>query len=248
LTPTVTLSGSLWGGEECVSTTTGNIVAFVGVGWPGVLTLVDGGSTTTWQGALSRILDLTLVPGVGVVMADYDQNRVVLLSSVSILTHPANITVAVGSLATFSVALTATSPSAVTYSWTKGGVPVGTNSSTYSYTPTAADGGSSQIVCTVTHAIGRAVSYIAYLTVQVGRAWSSDSSLLPHWSPTHHRFGASCVLFLQCPAGMYPSAGAGCVSCPAYTTASSVGATYCLPTCPTLSELTMTWVLRAVAS
>ena len=102
-------------------------------------------------------------------MVDFTNLRVLLLSSVTILTHPSSATGVVGSAATFTVALTATSvTSGVTYSWTKGGVSAGTNSSTYSYTPTAADAGFVfPVVVTVTHAMGRVVSNIAYLTVQV---------------------------------------------------------------------------------
>jgi hypothetical protein len=168
-TPPVTFEGSsLVVAEECVSSITGNIAAVLANDYTSNVTLVDGGTTTVWQGGLNRVLDMTLVPSLGVLLADFLNNRVLLLSSVTILTHPSSVTVPVGSTATFTVALTATSAtSGVTYTWTKGGVAVGTNSSTYSFTPTVADGGDFQIVVTVTHAMGSAVSNTAYLTVQV---------------------------------------------------------------------------------
>jgi hypothetical protein len=169
-TAPVTFNGSsLDVAEECVSSTTGNIAAVLVNDGASNVTLVDGGTTTVWQGGLNRVLDMALVPSLGVLLADFSNNRVLLLSSVTILTHPANVTVPVGSVATFTVALTATSAtSGVTYTWTKGGVAVGTNSSTYSFTPSATDAGIvSTVVVTVTHAMGSAVSSTAYLTVQV---------------------------------------------------------------------------------
>jgi hypothetical protein len=76
----------------------------------------------------------------------------------------------VGNTVTFSVTLaTNSSTTGVTYTWTKGGVAVGTNSSTYTITAANADGGVFAVVCTVSHAMGLAVSNPATLTVQVSR-------------------------------------------------------------------------------
>jgi hypothetical protein len=157
--------------EECVSPVTGGV---------GVLLLSDGNSNialadgvsalSTWNsGGLSRALAMSYVAGLGIFVADYNNNRLVRLSSVAIATHPVNATVLVGSTTTFTVALTANSATTgVTYAWTKGGVSVGTNSPSYTYTGVGADGAGPQVVaCTVSHAAGLAVSNNATLTVQV---------------------------------------------------------------------------------
>jgi hypothetical protein len=67
------------------------------------------------------------------------------------------------------VALTPASPSTgITFTWTKDGVIVGSNSTTYAYTGQATDVGPGLIiVCTAVHATGAAVSTAATLTVQV---------------------------------------------------------------------------------
>lgn len=112
---------------------------------------------------------LVLVPGLGGVAASRSTSLIAVLSSVAITTHPANATAAVGSPVTFFVILSPTSARAgVTFSWTQGGLAVGYNASTYTYVPSNADvtaGATFAVMCTVTHALGRAVSAPAILTV-----------------------------------------------------------------------------------
>ncbi len=109
------------------------------------------------------------MPGYGVLVMEVNTHRLQMFSSVAIATHPVSATVALGVSATFSVTLASnSSTAALTFMWTKGGVTVGANSSSYTYTGVDADSGSPKaIVCTVIHATGRAVSNTATLTVQV---------------------------------------------------------------------------------
>jgi hypothetical protein len=124
-------------------------------------------------------LGVAIVPGVGVVFVG-QTTGLHFLSSVAILTHPTSATAYTTSTATFTVALTAASAtSSLVYTWTKGGVVVGTNSPSYTYTATTADvvaGPSYPIVCTVTHPTGRAVSNAATLTVARGGTISPTSA------------------------------------------------------------------------
>jgi hypothetical protein len=156
--------------EECISTTTGAVGVVLLNDNVGKLRVVDSVPTVTaWSGSVNHALAFTLVPGFVALVAAAGDDAVVVLTSVAILTHPVSATVVVGSSATFTVALTSTSASAgLTYVWTKSGVVVGTNSSSYTYTSVDADGGQSfSIVCTVSHASGLAASNAAALTVQV---------------------------------------------------------------------------------
>jgi hypothetical protein len=109
------------------------------------------------------------VPGLGVLVATQSPFSVTLYSSVVIASQPASTTVAVGSSVTFTVALSASSATTgLTYAWTRGGVAVGTSSPSYTYVGVGADSSTSQaVVCTVTHATGRAVSSAASVTVLV---------------------------------------------------------------------------------
>jgi hypothetical protein len=134
---------------------------------------VDAGGTVT-TAAVTAPVSTALVPGVGVLVAtqsvvDGTWGAVFYLRSVVIATHPVNATTTVPASVTFTVVLTAASASTgVTYAWTKGGVAVGGNSTSYTYTGAAVDGGQTfAIVCTVTHAMGTAMSNPATLTVQV---------------------------------------------------------------------------------
>jgi hypothetical protein len=112
-----------------------------------------------------------------------DNDAMYAFRSLAILNQPSSLTVTVGSVATFSVTLTANSASSgVTYAWAKDGVPVGSNSSTLSYVAGPADLRTvSAFVCTVTHALGRVMSSIATLTIVVRHLGAHDC------------FGPQCV-------------------------------------------------------
>jgi hypothetical protein len=126
----------------------------------------ETGVMTTSIIAIGNTKTLALVPGQGLIVGSVDQGMV-YLRSVAFATHPANVTVTVGSTATFTVSLTANSATTgMTYVWTKGGVVVGTNSATLSLTTINADGGWASVVCTVTHAMGQATSNAGHLIVQ----------------------------------------------------------------------------------
>jgi hypothetical protein len=131
----------------------------------------ETGVVTTVTGVGVDMTSLALVPGQGMIVVSLSLGFF-YLRSVVIATHPVSATVVVGAAATFSVTLTASSATTgLTYAWTKGGVAVGTNSASLSYTTSAADVGSPMsIVCTVTHAMGRAVSNAATLSVMVRRS------------------------------------------------------------------------------
>ncbi len=160
--------------EECMSPVTGGLGAVLLSDMDSYVAVVDGVSAqTTWHsGGLARALGMNLVAGLGLLVADFNNQRLVVLSSVVIQTHPSHASVVTPSTATFSVALTASSATTgLTYVWTKSGVVVGTNSSSYTYTGTGADvdaGPSYGIACTVTHATGSATSFTALLTVARG--------------------------------------------------------------------------------
>jgi hypothetical protein len=128
--------------------------------------------TTSTTALLYNPTAIELVPGVGVMVAAQGSNQIMVLSSVAIATHPVNATTITPSTATFTIALTANSATTgLTYVWTKGGVVVGTNSASYTYTATGADvdaGPTYPIVCTVIHAMGSATSMAATLTVVRG--------------------------------------------------------------------------------
>jgi hypothetical protein len=150
--------------------TTASSATFV-AGTTAVYLTVSGSTTSALSvgsgiGALAEPRSAALVPNLGVLILEFNTRRLQLFSTVGIATHPVSVTVAPGATASFSVALLASSStSGLTYSWTKGGVPVGTNSPIYKYIAIATDAGPAPIVCTVTHGMGRAVSNTAILTV-----------------------------------------------------------------------------------
>jgi hypothetical protein len=122
---------------------------------------------------------VALAPGRGMMVSSRAAG-LYFLTSVVIASHPASSTVVAGSSVTLTVALTAGSATAgLTFAWTKNGVAVGTSSASYTYTAVSADGGQSlSILCTVTHAMGRAVTNAAMLTVQVSCDMSTQ--VAPH--------------------------------------------------------------------
>jgi hypothetical protein len=156
---------------ECVPEgsgfSTGTFVSTLGTMYTTV-----GGTSTASSVSGSEILTASLIPGVGVLTVERAGQRLQLLSTVAVATHPASAAVIVLGTVTFTVALTANSATTgLTYAWTKAGVPVGTSSPSYTYTATAADvdaGPTYAIVCRIVHAMGHAVTNTATLTVQVG--------------------------------------------------------------------------------
>jgi hypothetical protein len=119
---------------------------------------------------------VALVPGLGVLVAlqgvtpALPSGGIVVLSSVVIATQPVSTTLVPPRTTTFRVILTSKSAqSDLTYQWTMGGVPIPDNDfSFFNYLATNEDadaGPTYAIVCTVTHALGRAVSTAATLTV-----------------------------------------------------------------------------------
>jgi hypothetical protein len=211
-----------------------------------VVLVSETGAITATAANYPRIVSVALVPGVGMIVLGQTGGVVTLLSSVAIATHPVSATVAAPATASFSVTLTGNSATTgLTYVWTKSGVVVGTNSASYSYTTTAADSGFVfQVVVTVTNAMGSAVSRTAYLSVQV---WWPTAGVLGEVADQALASGHACAVrshvplrvWWQCEAGKYSSGGAGCLTCPPYTTAASPGALACLPTCPVVSQLSL---------
>lgn len=198
LTPLATVTGTaLDDVEECISSVTGTIGNIVMTDNDSELRVVDGVSAVTvWKGGLARGLGFAQAPGLGLIVADFNNNRLALVSSVSILTHPVNTYVITPAAATFTVALTTTSATwGVSYVWTKAGAVVGTNSSSYTYTGDNTDadvGPAHSIVCNVSHALGYAVSTTAVLTVARGVTLAPTSA-----APT---VGGAAVTFTATPA------------------------------------------------
>lgn len=157
----------------------------------------ETGVVTSSAAALAGALAITsasLVPGVGVMVVQEAQ-AINVLSSVAITSHPVNTVAITPATVTFSLTLSANSATTgLTYTWTKGGAVVG-NAATYSYTATNADvdaGVSPAIVCTVVHAMGRAVSNPATLTIVRGVTIAPVTTLAT--------VGGSAVTFTATPA------------------------------------------------
>ncbi len=81
----------------------------------------------------------------------------------TIKTQPANVTVAVGQTATFTVVANGTAP--LTYQWKKGTTNVGTNSATYTTPATTSADNGAKFEVTVTNSAGSVTSTMATLTV-----------------------------------------------------------------------------------
>lgn len=92
----------------------------------------------------------------------------------SITTQPTDQTVILGNTATFTVATTGTAP--LTYAWMKGGVAIGTNSSTLTFTPLVADNGAS-ITVKITNAFGNVTSQSAILHVLFSPSLTGPSNV-----------------------------------------------------------------------
>lgn len=137
--------------------------------------LQDGVTSSALVNEVGSPNGVALAPGFGVVVSEYGGNRVLVATSVTITQHPGNGTVAVGATISFTVAISGAS-SGLTYQWTKGGVvDRGVDGPVYAYTGLSSDRGASfTIVCTVSHALGLAVSDPGLLTVLVGA---------PPWCP-----------------------------------------------------------------
>lgn len=81
----------------------------------------------------------------------------------TITTQPTDQTANAGVAATFTVAANGTMP--LTYQWKKGGVNVGTNSTTYTTAPTTAADDQAQVMVTVSNSAGSVTSNTVTLTV-----------------------------------------------------------------------------------
>jgi hypothetical protein len=117
---------------------------------------------------VNGLSDVGLVPGVGLVLVS-PPDGLFLASAVAIADQPDSAVVVVPHAVTFSLTLTNTSATTgVTYVWTLDGAPVGTNAPQYTYTGEAGDAGPDHaVVCRVSHALGRATTHVANLTVLV---------------------------------------------------------------------------------
>ena len=108
---------------------------------------------------------MALVPGLGMAVVLQASCRLVLLSSVVMSTQPVSGNLTGGSSMTLSVAVSGAS-SGVTFAWMRSGMSVGSNSSSYTLVSNGSDGGAVYaVVCTATHALGRAVSSVASVRV-----------------------------------------------------------------------------------
>ena len=156
--------------DGCYSTPSGSVGVTVASYNGSRLDVVVDGVQSSTSAIGGSPAGLALVPGLGVVVATQLPSSLVLLSSVVIVAQPGNTSVVAGSSVTFTVA-TGGAPSGLTYVWMRNGSVVGGNSSSYVHTTGFSDGGQVyRIVCTVKHALGQAVSSMAYLNVlaQVG--------------------------------------------------------------------------------
>src|SRR5438270_4770854 len=81
----------------------------------------------------------------------------------TITTQPTNQIVSTGQTATFTVVATGTAP--LSYQWYKNGAQIGTNSSTYTTSPTTAADNQAQMEVKVSNSSGSVTSNAATLTV-----------------------------------------------------------------------------------
>ncbi len=160
--------------RQCYSTASGSIgVTVASYNGSRLDVVVDGVQSPFSLGAVGGSVapgspaGHALVPGLGVVAATQSPSSLVLLSSVVITGQPGNTSVVAGSSATFTVA-TSGAPTGLTYGWMRNGSAVGGNSSSYVLiTALSSVAQVYSVVCTVTHALGQAVSNLAYLNVYV---------------------------------------------------------------------------------
>ena len=96
-------------------------------------------------------------------------------SAPTITTQPTNQTVSTGQTATFTVVAAGTSP--LSYQWYENGTPIGTNSSTYTTSPTTAADNQAQMEVKVSNSAGSVTSNAATLTVTVTDSEPIPSSL-----------------------------------------------------------------------
>lgn len=95
----------------------------------------------------------------------------------SIPVQPTSRSVSAGSSTTFTVTATGTGP--LTYQWKKNGINVGSNSASYSYTPSSMAESGAQVWVVVTSAYGSVTSSYATLTVTAPAAPTISSPTVP---------------------------------------------------------------------
>jgi hypothetical protein len=157
----VTIGGApLAAGNSCC--------AGVQLGQPSGLRLSQDGATVdvaeTGAGRVTR-WRVELVPGLGMAVVLQVSSRLVLLSSVVMSSQLTNASLVEGSSTMLSVAVSGAA-SGVTYAWTRDGMLVDGNASSCVLVSNGSDAGAVYAIgCTATHALGRAVSSVAYVTV-----------------------------------------------------------------------------------
>ena len=152
--------------QQCVSTASGSVGAVVASSNGSSVDVAVDGALLSASGVVAGSPgSVALVPGLGMAVVLQASSRLVLLSSVVMSTQPASSSLIAGSSITLSVAVSGAA-SGVTYEWTRNGSVVGGNSSWYTLVSDGSDGGAVYAVaCSAVHALGRAVSSVAYVSV-----------------------------------------------------------------------------------
>jgi hypothetical protein len=152
--------------QQCYSSASGSVGAVVASSNGSSVDVTVSGAVTSASGALTGSpSSMALVAGLGMAVVLQASCRLVLLSSVVMSTQPVSGNLTGGSSVTLSVAVSGAS-SGVTYAWMRSGMSVGGNSSSYTLVSNGSDGGAVYaVVCTATHALGRAVSSVASVRV-----------------------------------------------------------------------------------
>ena len=151
------------------------------------------------------------------------------------VTQPANVTIPVGQIATFSV--TATGTGGMTYQWYKNGVPIsGATSSTYTTPATVAGDSGSLFTVTVTNSAGSATSGPATLTVLLPPPLAK--SLVP--SSTTPPYNSTVQLFPTFSGATTAVIGSHGVGSTDITTSAVSGASYQTPPLTSTTTYTLT--------
>jgi hypothetical protein len=152
------------------------------------------------------------------------------------VSQPASVTVPLGQTATFTVSATGTG--ALTYQWSKNGVPItGANSSSYTTPPTLAGDSGAVFTVSVSNAAGSAASGPATLTVQLAPPLAK--SIIPSSSTPPYNSSVMLVPTFSGGTAIIGSTGAGSSD---ISTSAVSGSSYPTPllTSPTTYTLTVT--------
>ncbi len=152
--------------QQCYRTASGSVGTVVASSNGSSVDVVVDEAVASVSGVLTGSPgSVALVPGLGMAVVLQVSSRLVLLSSVAMSSQLTNASLVEGSSTMLSVAVSGAA-SGVTYAWTRDGMLVDGNASSCVLVSNGSDAGAVYAIgCTATHALGRAVSSVAYVTV-----------------------------------------------------------------------------------